>query len=63
MRLNLPYLMTDRDRHGNERVFVRRFGRKIRIRAQPGTTVFVNAYTAALEALENGAPPKQAPFS
>jgi integrase len=63
MRLNLPYLMTDTDRHGNERVFVRRFGRKIRIRAQPGTPAFVSQYSAAVDALEHKAPPKLAPRS
>jgi integrase len=60
MRLNLPYVMTDTDRHGNERVFVRRFGRKVRIRAVPGTPAFISAYSAALEALEAGAPTKPA---
>jgi len=61
MRLDLPYLMADTDRHGNERRFVRRFGRKIRIRALPGTAAFASAYSAALEALESDAPPRQAP--
>ena len=32
MKLDLPYLMRDVDRHGNARLFVRRNGRKIRIR-------------------------------
>src|SRR5260370_13706098 len=48
--------MADTDRHGNERLFVRRFGRKIRLRVQPGTKAFTDAYGAALEALEGGAP-------
>lgn len=60
MRLDLPYLMADTDRHGNERLFVRRFGRKIRIRAEPGTKAFTDAYGAALEALESDAPPRPA---
>ena len=59
MRLDLPYLMADIDRHGNERLFVRRFGRKIRIRALPGTAAFASDYSAALEALESGASPRQ----
>ena len=44
--------MADTDRHGNDRLFVRRHGKKIRIREQPGTPAFAAAYTAALEALE-----------
>src|SRR3984957_11620763 len=51
MRLDLPYLMADTDRHGNERLFVRRFGRKIRLREKPGTAAFASAYSTALEAL------------
>ena len=51
MRLDLPYLMADTDRHGNERLFVRRFGRKIQLREKPGTAAFASAYSTALEAL------------
>jgi len=61
MRLDLPYLMADIDRHGNKRLFVRRFGRKIRIRALPGTAAFARDYSAALDALESGASPRQTP--
>lgn len=53
VRLDLPYLMADTDRHGNRRLFVRRYGRKVRIREKPGTAAFASAYTAALEALES----------
>ena len=60
MRLNFPYLMADTDRHGNERLFVRRFGRKIRIRALPGSAAFANSYSAALEVLESSVPPHPA---
>ena len=35
MKLDLPYLMRDVDRHGNTRLFVRRNGRKIRIKEFP----------------------------
>ena len=59
MRLNLPYLMTDTDRHGNDRLFVRRHGRKIRLRAQPGTSAFTDAYGAALAALEGDPVPER----
>jgi integrase len=61
MRLDLPYLRCDTDRHGNERLFVRRFGRCIRIRALAGTKGFLEAYGEALEALEAGAPQVQVP--
>lgn len=54
MRINLPYVMVDRDQ-GIERVFVRRHGRKIRLRETPGTEAFALEYTNALEAI--GRPP------
>src|SRR5688572_21688906 len=53
VRLDLPYLMADTDRHGNRRLFVRRHGRKVRIREKPGTAAFASAYTEALAALES----------
>lgn len=56
VRLDLPYLMADTDRHGNRRLFVRRHGRKVRIREKPGTAAFASAYTAALAALESRDP-------
>jgi hypothetical protein len=43
--------MTDWDRHGNERLYVRRCGRKVRIRAKPGTQEFAQSYAEALHAL------------
>lgn len=48
VRLNYPYLISDRDRYGTTRYYVRRFGRKVRIRATPGTEAFVGAYHDAL---------------
>jgi len=53
VRLDLPYLMADTDRHGNRRLFVRRHDRKVRIREKQGTAAFASAYTAALAALES----------
>lgn len=53
VRLDLPYLMADTDRHGNRRLFVRRHGRKVRIREKQDTAAFASAYTAALAALES----------
>ena len=32
----LRYIATDRDRHGTLRIYVRRHGRKIRLRETPG---------------------------
>ena len=62
MQLNFPYMRIDTDRHGNRRVFVRRFGRSIRIHVSPADVKhFAEAYGAALEALESGAPQRQAP--
>jgi len=49
--LTLRYLVQDRDRHGNERVYVRRHkgGRKVRIRDLATVEAFMVAYRAALE--------------
>jgi hypothetical protein len=43
VRANFPYLISDRDRHGVVRYYVRRHGRKIRIREKPGSEAFVAA--------------------
>jgi integrase len=49
MRLKLPYLVEDADRHGNIRLYVRKKGRrKVRIRETPGTNGFLEAYRVAL---------------
>jgi integrase len=47
----LPYLSFQKNRHGNDRVFVRRHGCRIQIREKPGTPEFLDAYKAALERL------------
>ena len=52
VRANFPYLISDRDRHGVTRYYVRRHGRKIRIREKPGTDTFAEAYTEALRSLD-----------
>lgn len=52
MRVNFPYLMADSDRHGNRRFYVRRHGRKVRLRDSPGTEAFAQAYSDALRALD-----------
>jgi integrase len=61
MRINLPYLKEERDRHGNWRVYVRRAGRKIRIRHPKGTPEFLQAYRTAIERLLPGGLPKITP--
>ena len=55
MRAEFPYLIADRDRHGVVRYYVRRHGRKIRIREKPGTEAFALAYAEALAAFDPGA--------
>lgn len=56
METSLPYLERDKDRHGNPRVYVRRHGKRVRIKAREGTPAFAEAYSAALERLGNRAP-------
>jgi integrase len=57
MRIDFPYLMEDTDRHGNRRTFVRRFGRKVRIRvSRDAPAAFARAYSAALETLAGRVP-------
>lgn len=52
MRVEFPYLMSDRDRHGNMRLYARKNGRKIRIKEPRGSAAFARAYSEALEALD-----------
>ena len=47
--LDLKYLVSDTDRHGTARVYVRRHGRKVRIRELATVEEFMAAYRAALE--------------
>jgi integrase len=54
MRIDCPYLMIDRDRHGNARTYVRKNGRKIRIREPRGSEAFARAYADALHLLDFG---------
>src|ERR1051325_8818019 len=46
--MNHRFIFRDKDRHGNLRVYVRRYGRRIRIYETPGTIAFDRAYAAAL---------------
>jgi integrase/recombinase XerD len=60
MRVRLKYVSEDLDRHGNVRCYVRVPGkRKVRIRALPGTSEFMEEYQAAV-ATAGSAPPRQA---
>ena len=61
MRLDLPYLRSDRDRHGNRRYYVRRYGRSERIREEPGTAAFARAYGEAVERLARRDRPQGSP--
>jgi integrase len=59
MKLDLPYLFSDVDRHGNVRWYVRKkIGgkhRRIRLTKPPGSPTFMSEYQAALDSL-TGAP-------
>ncbi len=48
MKVNLPYIMRDFDRHGNERVYLRMNGKKTRLRAKPDTPEFFLEYNQAI---------------
>ena len=54
VQIDLPYLMQDIDRHGNVRLYVRRKGRKARLKLPPGAPAFMAEYNAALERLNAG---------
>jgi integrase len=48
MRIKLPYLLYDKDRHGTERIYFRRPGQPmIRLRAEPGSDAFLEEYRRA----------------
>jgi hypothetical protein len=53
VRVDFPFLMEDRDRHGNVRVYVRRGGIKIRIREPKGSPGFAKAYAEAVYTLNH----------
>lgn len=56
LQVDLPYLVEDEDRYGTPRVYVRRYGRKIRIREVPGSLAFLAAYNRALAELSGRKP-------
>src|SRR5258708_11150388 len=53
MKLDFPYLKLDPDRHGNERLYVRRHDKKVRLHEKPGTPAFIAEYDTALKRLES----------
>jgi integrase len=61
MEIDILYLSRDEDRHGNPRIYVRRNGRRVRIREKEGTPEFAKAVAKALEKLCGEVPAKVAP--
>lgn len=56
--MRLPkYVMRDTDRFGTERFYYRRFRRKVRLRARPGTPEFRDEYARAGNAVMTPAAP------
>lgn len=52
MKVDLPHLLQDTDRHGNRRLYYRRAGRKmVRLHAEPGTPEFLEEYAKARDGL------------
>jgi integrase len=52
VKVELPHLSEEPDRHGNVRLYVRRHGRRIRLRVARNDPVFLTAYQEALATLE-----------
>lgn len=55
IRLDLPFISEDVDRHGNVRVYFRRKGRKVRMRDPVGSAAFMARYEALRAATDAGA--------
>lgn len=51
LHISFPYLSAEKSRHGKDRLYVRRFGRRIRIDAPKGSPAFAREYAAALDQL------------
>jgi integrase len=50
MKVDLPHIRRDRDRHGNERIYLRVPGRKqVRLRERPGSAAFLAEYQRAAQ--------------
>jgi integrase len=61
VRSDFPYLMEDKDRHGNDRAYVRRHGRKVRVAKLKGDPGFALAYAEAMGELERAEGRKDRP--
>jgi len=61
VEVDLRYLSEEPDRHGNVRLYVRRNGRRIRLRIAVGADGFLDAYRVALESLSDLRRPVDAP--
>lgn len=59
MEVDLRYLSREPDRHGNDRLYVRRNGKRIRMRLEPRDPDFTKAYNDAVDKL--GPTPSQRP--
>lgn len=53
-KVSLPYLHEFKDRHGTVRRYVRRFGKRYALRADPSDQEFLTEYQAAIELLQPG---------
>jgi integrase len=51
VKINLPYLSAELDRHGKPRLYVRRYGRRVRIREVKNSPGFAAAYAQAVREL------------
>ena len=57
MKVKLPNLLRDTDRHGNPRIYYRGKGRRmIRLHAEPGTDAFLDEYKRARDGIVTPAP-------
>lgn len=53
MKTDLEYLYREKNRHGTDCLYVRRHGKRVRIREEEGTAAFARAYADALDRLGN----------
>lgn len=52
LKINIPYVVADLDRHGNVRIYYRRHGRKVRLHQAVGTSAFAAELEAAKSVLD-----------
>lgn len=57
VEIDLPYLNQEKTRHGRWVLYVRKNGRRIRLKSAPGTPAFIAEYKAAIEKLGKPKPP------